>query len=239
MTTATLTLLRRSMLGLSVLLSALAAGCVVVSVEGETCTMDGETYEVGDTVPSPYDCESCSCQSDGTVVCSDDQPCEPPEPLGTCNTPNGPIPVGSTYENPDECNTCTCTAEGELECSTAFYCGELCTYEGQIYTEYQTFPAADGCNTCTCQEDGSVSCTELSCDCDPEAEWYREYVGHSPAECADVDLLCPQHLTNFSNGCGCGCEQSAECEQTYDCAPPAECDVEAIQTECPFSTIVL
>ena len=238
MTTSTLPSLRRSVLGLSILLSALAAGCVVVSVEGETCTVGGETYEAGDVVPSEERCRSCSCQSDGSVACIE-LPCEPPGPPGTCDTPNGPIAVGSTYEEPDACTTCTCTGEGALECTTAFYCGELCYYGDEVYTEYATFPADDGCNTCTCLEDGSVSCTQLSCDCDPEAEWYREYVGHSPAECAEVDLLCPQHLTDFSNGCGCGCEQSAACQQTYDCSPPAECDVEAIQAECPFSTILL
>ncbi|CAI8024290.1 hypothetical protein GBAR_LOCUS14117 [Geodia barretti] len=41
-----------------------------------------------------------------------------------------------------------------------------CLYEGIVYENGASFPAADGCNTCTCS-DGMVGCTEIAC---PELE---------------------------------------------------------------------
>jgi hypothetical protein len=41
--------------------------------------------------------------------------------------------------------------------------GADCEYEGQVYPDGSSFPAADGCNTCGCTN-GMVQCTAIWCD---------------------------------------------------------------------------
>ncbi len=38
-----------------------------------------------------------------------------------------------------------------------------CEYNGQSYSEGESFPATDGCNTCTCGPEGQVGCTKIGC----------------------------------------------------------------------------
>jgi hypothetical protein len=76
--------------------------------------------------------------------------------------------------------------------------------------------------------------------CDPAAEQHmRSYVGTSPAQCAVIDFMCPVNTTYFSNACGCGCEQSPSCPEWFDCmaSPQTQCDIQQIQTQCPYSGI--
>lgn len=119
----------------------------------------------------------------------------------------------------------------------------VCEYDGVNYAPGDSFPATDGCNTCTCMEDGTVACTEMAClpdDCDPEAEWWREYVGDSPETCAVIRFACEGQTTYFANACGCGCEQSADCPEWFNCMPGPGvpgCDLEWIREHCPFSGI--
>jgi hypothetical protein len=153
----------------------------------DPCSYDGKTYFPGDWFPSTDGCNSCSCQNDGSVICT------------------------------------------EQECVTA------CIYAGKTYAPGEDFPALDGCNTCTCGADGSVGCTKIGCPCAPAAEWWRHYVGSSPEECAIIDYACPENTLAFSNSCGCGCEQSPECPNYFDCMPPASCDEPELKKKCPYS----
>ncbi|AKT37496.1 hypothetical protein [Chondromyces crocatus] len=195
-------LLRSSLLALVVAAPVALTGCIVVTSDGNddggtsngnndgenACAHEGNTYDVGETFS--VDCNTCRCDEDGAVAC------------------------------------------------TEMFCAPVCEYEGQTYPEGASFPAADGCNTCTCTADGSVACTKIGCECNPAAEWWRDYVSEDPAQCEVIDYACPENTEAFGNACGCGCEQSAECQETYNCMPPSDCNVEEIQAQCPYSQIV-
>jgi hypothetical protein len=196
-----------------------------------TCDVGGTLYQVGESVPG--ECASCTCQSDGSLACPAIDCIGP-----VCEADDGTIhPVGDTWQ--EACNTCECLAGAETSC-TEIACPEGdCVYGGETYAAGESFPSLDGCNSCTCAAGGGIACTGAVCACDPDSEWWREYVGDSPEECMVIDFACPENTTMFGNECGCGCEQSAACPQTFDCQPPTPCDIEAISSECPYSVIAL
>ncbi|EYF03289.1 hypothetical protein [Chondromyces apiculatus] len=232
MNTSSFSFVRSSLLALTALVPALLTGCVVVSEGGDgTCNYDGETYDAGENFPAGDGCNTCFCDSDGSVGCTLAACDEPP---GVCDTPQGPIAAGESYSS--DCNTCTCQPSGDVAC-TAIGCVDTCYYEGEMYHVGESFPDADSCNTCTCMDDGNVACTDTACACDPDTEWYRDYVSLDPAQCEVIDYNCPEHTSAFGNDCGCGCEQSPECEQTYDCQPPNDCPADLAE-QCPYSTIL-
>jgi hypothetical protein len=153
----------------------------------------------------------------------------------TCTHNGKTYQPGESFPAGDGCNDCTCQDNGLVACTLA-YCAGTCTYAGKEYKEGETFPALDGCNKCTCQN-GGASCTEINCPCDPAKEWYRDYVGKSPKECAVISYSCPDNTTAFNNACGCGCEQDPSCPEWFDCMPPSPCDVNQIKKQCPYSGI--
>jgi hypothetical protein len=116
-----------------------------------------------------------------------------------------------------------------------------CEHNGVWYPVGASFPAGDGCNSCGCTEGGLVACTLMACICDPANEVNRrEYIGTSPAQCASIDFVCPDNTTYFANDCGCGCEQDPNCPEWFNCMPgpgTPPCDVNEIQTRCPYSGI--
>jgi len=80
-----------------------------------------------------------------------------------------------------------------------------CTYGGQTYQPGDSFASTDGCNTCNCGTGGSVGCTKMACQCNPEAEPWRNYVG-TPTTCMTIRYTCAAGKVSFQNACGCGCE---------------------------------
>lgn len=193
-----------------------------------TCTHDGQTYSPGTTFPSADGCNECTCGADGQVACTK-------KACVTCTHNGKTYQPGESFPAGDGCNDCTCQDNGLVACTLA-YCAGTCTYAGKEYKEGETFPALDGCNKCTCVS-GSASCTEINCPCDPAKEWYRDYVGKSPKECAVISYSCPDNTTAFNNACGCGCEQDPSCPEWFDCMPPSPCDVNQIKKQCPYSGI--
>jgi hypothetical protein len=194
------------------------------------CTYQGMTYSAGVSFPAGDGCNTCSCEADGMVVCTR-LAC-----AIDCTYQGQTYPPGVTFPAPDGCNTCQCQPDGTVLCGDLI-CPPSCVYAGASYPVGASYPALDGCNTCTCQPDGTSACTKLACACDASKEWWRHYVGTSPAACAVIDPACPANTTGFTNDCGCGCEQAASCPEIFDCMPPKSCDVAALKAMCPFSTI--
>ncbi len=235
----------------------------------ETCELDGQTYQAGESFPSPDGCNTCSCMDDGSIACTL-MAC-----ANGCPYEGGYLSPGDQVQSPDGCNMCTCMDDGTLACTdmgcvTCDYQGQtftpgdtfpagdgcnmcscmddgsiactamacpICVYEGAEHQPGESFPSIDGCNTCTCMDDGTVSCTEIACPCDPPNEWWREYASLDAQECLLLDFACPANTLRFDNACGCGCEQDASCPQFFDCMPPAQCDVQALMEQCPYSEI--
>jgi hypothetical protein len=201
-----------------------AMGCI------DGCEHDGGFVPVGESVPAGDGCNTCTCGPDGFLACT-------AMACVTCTHDGETYPPGASFPAGDGCNTCTCDETGMVSC-TEMACVR-CEYGGQSYGVGEEFPAGDGCNDCTCGRDGSVTCTKMACICDPAVEWDREYVSLDPAECMVIDYACPANTTSFSNDCGCGCIQSDECPEFFDCMPPSTCDVDQIEADCPYSTILM
>lgn len=191
------------------------------------CLYDGKTYQAGDKFPATDGCNTCECSDSGAVGCTE-------LACTGCVHEGKPYPVGASFPAGDGCNSCTCQSDGFVAC-TLLYCEKTCTYAGKTYKVGESFPALDGCNTCTCTEQG-VGCTKIGCMCDPNKEWWRDYVATSPAQCAAVKYTCPEHTTPFSNSCGCGCEQSSACPEWFNCMPPSPCDADMLK-KCPYSGV--
>ncbi|MCB9733180.1 MAG: hypothetical protein H6745_11270 [Deltaproteobacteria bacterium] len=201
---------------------------------GAGCTVDGVRYPVGASVPGGS-CEACTCGADGEVHCLA-TPCAPCRYDGVFYGP------GESFPDRDGCNTCTCMSGGEVAC-TDMACADGCVLpDGQAVPAGAPVPSPDACTTCVCDGQGNVVCArdDASCACDPASEHNRHYVADAQT-CMVIDLAaCPENTDYFSNACGCGCEQSANCPQWFNCMPSPDgppCDVEAIHRECPYSGI--
>jgi pacifastin inhibitor LCMII len=156
-----------------------------------------------------------------------------PEPVeAICVYDGMTYEIGDSFPADDGCNTCSCDADGSVAC-TEMACG--CDYAGTWYDQGESFWATDGCNQCTCMGEG-VACTKMWCACTGE-EWFRDYMATSPDMCAVIKFTCPASTAYFINECGCGCQQSPNCETVYDCEPPTNCDDE--MAACPYSTFAL
>ncbi len=210
---------------------AFGLGWVGCGDDDPVCFGVGTTYAIGETYADG--CRECTCNDDTSITCVATDACQ----TGCTDDDGVPRDRGTFWPSGDGCNVCECTSSDEVQC-TANACGAPCVYAGQQQTPGSTFPSLDGCYTCQCDDDGGFTCTKLACACDATTEWWREYAGMSPSECAVIDFDCPTNTTMFGNDCGCGCEQSQACAETYDCEPPAMCDIATITAECPYSTIL-
>lgn len=206
-----------------------AGGVQCTLVDCGTCVYGGQTYNAGESFPADDGCNTCTCEQSGDVACTEIGCVTPCSYEGLFHDP------GETWESQNQCFTCTCSETTGLDCTQNDACAG-CVYQGVLQGPATTFPAIDGCNTCTC-EAPNVSCTEIACGCDPEQEWWREYVGYSPMDCEVIDFACGGSTSYFGNECGCGCEQDPACPPVFECKPPVACDIAAIQQMCPFSAI--
>jgi hypothetical protein len=204
------------------------AACSVSVNPGSGCDVDGKHHAINDSWAADDGCNTCACNEDGTWGCTE-------KACPTCEWNGTQYYEGETFSAGDGCNTCSCDAGGNVGC-TEIWC-TTCLYGGKQYNPGESFPAIDGCNSCSCDDTGNVACTDAACACDPEAEWWRDYVATDPKECQVIDYACPPSTTMFGNACGCGCEQDASCPESFDCAPPATCDEQQIHDQCPYSTI--
>ncbi len=211
---------------------SLVAGCNLPEEPGcfgpKSGIHDDTEYEIGESFQS--DCNTCTCEQNGQISCTA-MACVP-----TCEFAGHTLLHGEQVPDPDGCGTCICQ-EGEMSCSDTA-CPQ-CEAGGQHYDVGDTFPGEDGCSTCTCMDDGSVQCTAAACACEPEEEWYRDYVGDAE-ECGMMAApLCPEHTTYFSNACGCGCEMSQECPAGLNCMPGGEIDDLCNEglDQCPYTQV--
>lgn len=210
------------------LLLVAGVGCESDHESTPRCWNDGGRIEVGTTFSDG--CHSCVCGEDEQITCT------PTDACVACEHEGEGYRAGESFPAGDGCNLCQCLATGEVSCTDAA-CGVSCTYGGALHAAGDSFPALDGCNTCSCGTDGVVSCTERACACDPASEWWRHYEASDPVDCQTISYSCPANTTAFQNDCGCGCEQSGDCEESYDCSAGA-CDPLVIAVDCPYSQII-
>jgi hypothetical protein len=165
-------------------------------------------YSLGSTFTVEDGCTTCYCDYSGGLACTSNS-C-------ACVYFGMNFWFGENVAAIDGCNQCVCLEGGGISCTTS-PCPSACTYTGRTYAQGDKFSAVDGCNTCTCKA-GVVSCGTLDCACNAEKEYWRQYVAHSPNECASLKYRCQPGSTAFNNACGCGCEQSPDCPSYFDCS---------------------
>jgi len=141
--------------------------------------------------------------------------------------------------------------------STAGTGGVDCCLAIPICNDEETeISGPDACPpSATCRE-LSVCCSTIWCatsvgsggtggsggvaSCDPEREHDRVYAGDSPEACMVIRWPCPLNAEWFSNACGCGCEQSADCPEFVDCMPGPDprpgCSADEL-ARCPYTHV--
>lgn len=140
-------------------------------------------------------------------------------------------PVGiDCYSSSICCSTIWCMPE-QPACDGIAVCLE-------DETEVEECPPG---GTCTVRShcDSVIVCQLNEGVCDPEREHDRHYVAESTETCAVIDYACPEDTTGFSNECGCGCEQPAECPEFVNCEPRLdpgyEPDPLCSSEDCPYT----
>lgn len=113
-------------------------------------------------------------------------------------------------------------------------------------------PCGSPCGCCPCadgERSGPSVCiggcfapaSDAGTACNPKTEEHRRRYLESPDGCAAIRFTCVANTTVFFNPCGCGCEQRATCPEAFDCQPGAmiaPCDLQQIQTDCPYSDVL-
>lgn len=200
------------------------------------CTDDaGQHHNVGESFPATDGCNTCTCVDDQSIVCTE-MPC-----VAGCVASDGTFyNVGDSWFEAAECGGqgCDCVAPNTVECEGPPLVE--CYYDGEAYCVGDfVFIVTNGCGQyCDCIFDGTFDCGyDAPCVCNPNEEWWRSYVATDPDQCDLIDYLCPANTGGFSNECGCGCEQDANCPEWLDCEPPTDCS--SLMAACPYSKVAL
>lgn len=85
----------------------------------------------------------------------------------------------------------------------------------------------------------TIYCLDSSCDA--EKDYNRRYVAKDQKSCALADFICQPNTTPFTNACGCGCEQDANCPEYVDCEPGSgdQSLLCSDLSKCPFTSRAL
>jgi len=222
----------RTTLTLAGLLATIAAfsGCSaqIVTVGGG-CTSGGQVHQAGDRFPAPDGCNTCTCQADGTVACTE---------LGcvaTCEVDGATYPVGANVPGGgDGCNVCTCVAANTVTCMHEDCPDEGCAYQGMLYPPGSSWPAGDGCNTCECEPGGIVSCTAVWCaQCVYGGTSYPPGASYPSLDGCNT-CTCQPDGTSSCTKVACACDPTGEWWRKYVSESPSECMV--IDYSCPINT---
>jgi hypothetical protein len=190
-----------------------------------------------------FSTSACSTLTPPTMCSGSTADCDA-DPTNGCETD-----ILSSSSNCGACGVICLSPEGMMgKCDQGkcVYPGPTtCLYGGVTYSLGQSFSSRDGCNTCGCvalpDATPGLLCTTKACQCNPDTETYHRYVETDAMKCAVLDYTCPDNTAMFTNACGCGCEQSSECPDTFTCTPdPAtmktNCDP-TLMARCPYSAV--
>lgn len=157
------------------------------------CVYNGDEYDIGETFEAADGCNSCGCNEDGQVVCTE-MYC-----YNGCEWDGVFYDVGAVIGDPDGCNYCYCEADGYVWCTDADCVNGCYDQAGAFHEVGDAFNQE--CNSCYCMDDGAVECTLM--DCAPGC--YVDGAYHAVGE-------------TFMEGCSpcvCGDDGTAACETQY------------------------
>ncbi len=145
-----------------------AEECTTTKVgDQNVCEYGGKVYAPGDKFPSTDRCNTCSCEENGNVACTE-KACAPG--AGTCEYNGAVYAQGETFPADDGCNTCSCEESGNVAC-TLIGCDPngggndgnagSCEHDGKYYAANTTFVI--DCAGCGCDTNGQVACDAVLC----------------------------------------------------------------------------
>jgi len=226
----------------SILVRLIAVAALVGSAEA--C---GGTYVDADGADADFGDDSGSDASDGSGGTD-----------GSGGSGTGGTPAGTGGEAPGCCLAAAICDPGDTEiaskddcpagatcysnavcCSTVWCAKRLpnCDAFPSCESDEKDVSECEDSAVCTTRElcGNSILCQKRSGSCDHEEELDRDYVAESADGCPLIDYVCPEHTTPFSNECGCGCEQPADCPDFVNCAPGSTVDPLCDSAECPYT----
>ncbi|NUP06084.1 MAG: hypothetical protein HOW73_08500 [Polyangiaceae bacterium] len=138
-------------------LAAGLGGCSAnVVVTGE-CTVDGKSYEEGETFTDG--CNTCTCLAGGSVDCTENDCSD------GCVYDGVFRDVGETFVASDGCNTCTCVSPENVECTN-----QSCACQGPVPKceppdpNCSSTPVCEG-DTWQCVVECNTECVGVPPDC--------------------------------------------------------------------------
>jgi hypothetical protein len=188
-----------------------ASDCEVAVVShDEGCSYEGQRHAAGDSFAASDRCNTCSCEDDGSVACTE-RACAD----DLCEYGGETHMIGDSFPASDGCNTCLCDKDGKVGCTTkACMGGTGCDFQGQHHATGETFPEETSCNTCTCTESGEVACTRLPCPCNgPDCQPADSCTMGTRQFASGTSVVCP-------DGCNtCGCDGNGWSMTDAACQP--------------------
>jgi len=172
------------------------------------CQVGDWWYAPGDQFPADDGCNTCFCDENGQVSCTEMACCIDENGDGACDDTceyNGAIyPVGESFPSADGCNTCACDANGDVFC-TAMACAP----------EVDCDPANAFCDMVqpTCDEGFTVSIVN-GCygACVPVEQCATPNKCEGIVICAMAPPDCePGFVPSVENGCWGTCIPEEEC----------------------------
>jgi hypothetical protein len=120
------------------------------------CYYNDDVYNVGETFDAADGCNTCGCNEDGLVSCTE-MYC-----YKGCEWDGAFYNVGDTIGDSDGCNYCYCEEDGNVWC-TDMDCVDGCYDEaGTFHGIGESFQQS--CNSCYCMDDGTIECTLMACE---------------------------------------------------------------------------
>ncbi len=167
-----------------------ACGGTGLPALGSLCIYNGQGFAAGAAFASSDGCNTCNCNSDGKVVCTD-RACVPART--GCDYNGQHYTVFASFDS--DCNTCSCLEDGKV----------ICTERACV-----TVPPAADPPACNSNRDCIVVAKSACC---PEGE--QTAVNRSEEKtygdahaCAEKNPICPPVDEN---------EQRAVCDASHQC----------------------
>jgi hypothetical protein len=178
------------------------------------CVYNGQEYNAGDSFASDDGCNSCSCDEDGMVLCTE-MAC-----FEGCNFGGVVYEVGDWFPAEDECNECVCLDAGAIACSETD-CSSVCTDEDCGPKDEEVAECSDGSPqdwTCVQQDDGNCGWEVSECYAPCDGKTCGDLCDPCPPE-GSCEKLAVDYVCGADGMCTTG---PANCEVTCE---PEDCAV--------------
>jgi hypothetical protein len=209
------------------------------SATADSCEIDGEFYEYGESFPCGDGCNTCRCAEGGIqstlIACVDAG--APDDVVDGCVQDGAFHEVGEIFACSDDCNTCRCDEDGVIV-MTEMDCGAEpateCEYDGTTYLVGEDWTCRDGCNVCSCTEFGVTQTLE---DCVPPSEEGCVvdgvfYEANAPVPCGN-NCICYCNADGSIDDLAMNCDSQIDPQMTFnnwdECADDHECICSALE----------